>query len=133
VASPVATPADEVVVRAVPGPQEEMFSAAELDVFFHSTFTVDVASDRIGARLDGVRLAGRRSGFVSDGMVPGCVQVSPDGRPTVMLADGPTTGGYPKIASVVSADLPGLAQLVPGQGRVRFRRVGIDEAQAEPT
>jgi allophanate hydrolase subunit 2 len=56
-------------------------------------------------------------------MVPGSVQVPPDGQPIVTLADGPTTGGYPKIATVLSADLPRLAQLVPGQARVRFEVV----------
>jgi allophanate hydrolase subunit 2 len=56
-------------------------------------------------------------------MVPGCIQVPPDGQPIVMLADGPTTGGYPKIATVVTADLGRLAQLVPGEGRVRFEAV----------
>ena len=59
--------------------------------------------------------------IVSDGMVPGVIQVPPDGRPIVMLADGPTTGGYPKIATVVRADLCRLAQLVPGASCVRFR------------
>ena len=53
-------------------------------------------------------------------MVPGSIQVPPDGRPIVMLADGPTTGGYPKIATVVAGDVARLAQLVPGTGRVRF-------------
>jgi allophanate hydrolase subunit 2 len=62
-------------------------------------------------------------------MVPGCVQVAADGQPMVMLADGPTTGGYPKIATVISADLGRVAQLVPGEGRVRFAAVTVDEAQ----
>jgi allophanate hydrolase subunit 2 len=60
-------------------------------------------------------------------MVPGSVQVPPDGRPIVMMADGPTTGGYPKIATVVTSDLPRLAQLVPGEGEVRFEAVRIEE------
>ena len=57
-----------------------------------------------------------------DGMVPGCIQVPPDGQPIVVMADGPTTGGYPKIATVVGADLPRLAQLAPGE-TVGFREV----------
>jgi allophanate hydrolase subunit 2 len=56
-------------------------------------------------------------------MVPGSVQVPPDGRPIVMLADAPTTGGYPKLATVVGPDLPALAQLVPGEGELRFEAV----------
>ena len=79
-------------------------------------------SDRAACRLEGPRLehAGP-SEISSEGMVPGSIQVPPDGQPIVMLADGPTTGGYPKIATVVSADLPLLAQALPGSGRVRFR------------
>ena len=60
-------------------------------------------------------------------MVPGSIQVPPDGRPIVMMADGPTTGGYPKIATVVTADLPLLAQLVPGEGEVRFEAVRVED------
>ncbi|MGQ9466681.1 MAG: hypothetical protein ACUVSH_04480 [Anaerolineae bacterium] len=62
-------------------------------------------------------------------MPPGAVQVPPDGRPLVMMADHQTTGGYPKIATVVTADLPLLAQCVPGESRVRFRAVDVSEAQ----
>jgi allophanate hydrolase subunit 2 len=89
---------------------------------------VGATSDRVGLRLEGDPLAhlGPRE-ILSDGMVPGCIQVPPDGRPIVMGADGPTTGGYPKIATVVTADLPLLAQLVPGEGEVRFEAVGVEE------
>jgi allophanate hydrolase subunit 2 len=65
-------------------------------------------------------------------MVPGCVQVPPNGQPIVMLGDGPTTGGYPKIATVLSADLGRLAQLVAGDA-VRFRLVTIEDAQRTPS
>jgi allophanate hydrolase len=86
---------------------------------------VGATSDRIGCRLAGEPLAhvGAKE-IVADGMVPGCIQVPPDGQPIVMLADCPTTGGYPKIATVVSADLGKLAQLLPGEGRVRFEAAG---------
>jgi allophanate hydrolase subunit 2 len=63
-------------------------------------------------------------------MVFGSIQVPPDGQPIVMMADRPATGGYPKIATVIRADLPKLAQLRPGEGRVRFRLVSVAEAQA---
>src|SRR5207245_1464894 len=71
------------------------------------------------------------SEIVSDGLVPGAIQVPPDGAPIVVMADGPTTGGYPKIATVVSADLPLVAQLVPGEGEVRFTAVTVEEAHRE--
>ncbi|HUL76681.1 MAG TPA: allophanate hydrolase, partial [Vicinamibacteria bacterium] len=65
--------------------------------------------------------------IVSDGMVPGSIQVPPDGMPIVMGCDGPTTGGYPKIGTVVTADLPLLAQLVPGEGEVRFEAAPVED------
>jgi allophanate hydrolase subunit 2 len=61
-------------------------------------------------------------------MLPGCIQVPPDGMPIVMGADSPTTGGYPKIATVIRADRGRLAQLVPGRSRVRFESVTVAEA-----
>jgi allophanate hydrolase subunit 2 len=89
---------------------------------------VGATSDRVGCRLEGepLRHAGPAE-ILSDGMVPGSIQVPPDGRPIVMLADSPTTGGYPKIAAVVTADLPPIAQLVPGEGEVRFEAVRVED------
>ena len=75
-------------------------------------------------------LRGRGRSFISDGIPLGAVQVPPDGQPIVMLADRQTTGGYPKIATVISADVPLLAQCTPGQSRVRFEAVSVEEAQA---
>ena len=96
--------------------------------FLSETWRVGASSDRVGCRLEGPRLRHRGTAeIVSDGMLPGSVQVPPDGRPIVMLADGPTTGGYPKLATVVSADLPALAQLVPGEGELRFEAVARED------
>lgn len=112
---------DVATVRVVPGPQREDFAPYALERLLASTYAVRELSDRTACRLDGERLAHAGPGeIVTDGMVPGCIQVPPDGQPIVMLADCPPTGGYPKIATVLSADLPRLAQLVPGEGRVRF-------------
>ena len=113
---------EEVTVRVVPGPQQHHFTAEALEALLTATFSVTATSDRVGVRLEGPRLvhAGAPE-IVSDGMVPGVVQVPPDGQPIVILADGPTTGGYPKIATVIGTDLALLAQLMPGAGRVRFR------------
>jgi len=66
--------------------------------------------------------------LASEGLIEGAIEVPPDGQPIVMLADGPTTGGYAKAATVVRADLPRLAQLVPGMDSVRFEAVGVDAA-----
>jgi KipI family sensor histidine kinase inhibitor len=112
---------DEAVVRVVLGPQADHFPPSALERFLGEAWRVGPSSDRTGCRLAGPALehAGPTE-IVSDGMVPGAVQVPPDGQPIVMLADGPTTGGYPKVAAVVSADLPRLAQLLPGRDRIRF-------------
>ena len=115
-------------VRVVLGPQADHFDADAIARFLASPWRVGATSDRVGCRLEGEPL--RHLGpaeILSDGMVPGSIQVPPDGQPIVMAADGPTTGGYPKIATVVTADLPLLAQLVPGEGTVRFEAVRVDD------
>ena len=120
--------AGSVRVRVVLGPQEHHFSGDAVARFLKDAWRVGATSDRIGLRLEGERLRHHgASEILSDGLVPGSIQVPPDGKPIVMLADGPTTGGYPKIATVLTADLPLLAQLVPGEGEVRFEPVSLDE------
>lgn len=116
-------------LRVVLGPQDDHFTPEAVRRFLSDSFVVSEASDRVGYRLSGPRLAHRdRAEIVTDGMVPGCVQVPPDGQPIIMMADGPTTGGYPKIATVLSVDLGGLAQVAPGDS-VRFQAVSVEEAQ----
>ena len=112
-------------VRVVLGPQEDHFDAETIDALPLEPLAVSATSDRVGCRLEGepLRHAGPAE-ILSDGMVPGSIQVPPDGQPIVMLADGPTTGGYPKIATVVSADLPLLAQLVPEKASCASRPCG---------
>jgi biotin-dependent carboxylase-like uncharacterized protein len=123
---------DEGTVRVILGPQDDHFPAEALEAFLGEAYALAPESDRLGCRLRGPRLAHLGAAeIVTDGMVPGSVQVPPDGQPIVMMAGGPTTGGYPKIATVVGADLPTLAQLLPGAGRVRFRAVSVDEVQEE--
>jgi KipI family sensor histidine kinase inhibitor len=121
-------PARSVTVRVVLGPQADHFDERGREALLGGPWRVSATSDRVGCRLEGEPL--RHAGppeILSDGMVPGSIQVPPDGRPIVMMADGPTTGGYPKIATVVSADLPLLAQLVPGAGEVRFEAVRVED------
>jgi biotin-dependent carboxylase-like uncharacterized protein len=118
-------------VRVVLGPQHERIEAASLARLLAEPYDVGPASNRVGCRLQGPRLAHSGSAeIVSDGMAPGSIQVPPDGMPIVMLADAPTTGGYPKPATVVGADLPRLAQLVPGVDSLRFEAVTLEEARA---
>jgi allophanate hydrolase len=110
------------------GPQADHFDRETIARFLSSPWRVGSTSDRVAGRLEGEAL--RHLGpaeILSDGMVPGSIQVPPDGKPIVMTADGPTTGGYPKIATVVTADLPLLAQLVPGEGTIRFEAVRVED------
>jgi len=128
--APPPAPAARSTLRVVLGPQEDHFTPASVARFLSEEYAVTAASDRVGCRLEGAPLAHLRGGEIpSDGLVPGSVQVPPDGRPIVALADGPTTGGYPKVATVIGADLPLLAQALGGEGRVRFEALSVEEAR----
>jgi KipI family sensor histidine kinase inhibitor len=121
---------DELWLRVVLGPQDDLFAPHALRAFLESAWQVTAASDRVGCRLQGPVLDHEGGGaMLSDGLMPGCVQVPPDGQPIVTLADGPTTGGYPKIATVLQADLSRLAQALPGVTHVRFTALTVQEAQ----
>jgi biotin-dependent carboxylase-like uncharacterized protein len=116
-------------VRIVLGPQDDHFTGEALATLLADTFTVTPASDRMGLRLAGTRLPHSRGyNIVSDGIAPGSIQVPGDGLPIVLLADRQTTGGYPKIATVASADLPGLGRIGPG-ARVRFVATTVAAAE----
>jgi biotin-dependent carboxylase-like uncharacterized protein len=116
--------------RIILGPQDDYFTPEALGLITQTSYTVTPASDRMGMRLAGPRLEHSKGyNIVSDGIAPGSVQVPGNGLPIVLLADRQTTGGYPKIATVISADLPALGRLTPG-ATVRFRMVGIEEAEA---
>ena len=120
--------AASVTVRVVLGPQADYFSGSTVERFLAGSFRLGATSDRVGCRLEGEPLRHEGSAeILSDGMLPGSIQVPPDGQPIVMLQDGPTTGGYPKIATVITDDLPLLAQLVPGEGDVRFEQVKLED------
>ncbi|HRT32188.1 MAG TPA: biotin-dependent carboxyltransferase family protein, partial [Anaerolineae bacterium] len=110
-------------LRVILGPQTEAFTAEGIATFLNATYTLTPASNRMGARLQGPAIAhAGAADITSDGVIAGCVQVPSDGQPIIMLADHQTTGGYPKIAAVLQADLPLVAQLLPGD-QVRFQAV----------
>lgn len=112
---------DELEVELAPGPRADWFTASARSRLFETVWTVSNDADRIGVRLDGPALDRAVDGELpSEGMVPGAIQVPPTGRPTILLADGPVTGGYPVIAVVTDAALDLLAQARPGT-RIRFR------------
>jgi biotin-dependent carboxylase-like uncharacterized protein len=115
-------------MRVIFGPQHDRFTAEASSILQGATYKVSQLSDRMGLRLEGPPLA-HASGFdlISDGTAPGAIQVPGSGQPIVLLADRGTTGGYPKIATVITADLPLLGRLSPGAA-VRFKAVTHAEA-----
>jgi antagonist of KipI len=115
-------------LRVTMGPQDDAFTTAGIDTFLASTFTVTPMFDRMGYRLEGPVIEHKKGAdIVSDGTSRGAVQVPGSGKPIVLLADCGTTGGYTKIATVISTDLPLIAQAQPGD-TVTFRAVSLEEA-----
>jgi KipI family sensor histidine kinase inhibitor len=119
--TPWDAPRDELEVPLGPGPRADWFAASALTALFGSRWVVSAQADRVGVRLDGPELERVRfDELPSEGMLPGALQVPPWGRPTILLADGPVTGGYPVIAVIPDAALDAIGQARPGTG-IRFR------------
>ncbi len=119
----------EGAVRVLAGPQADHFTDEALQTFFGQPFTITHDSDRMGMRLEGPVLTHSTLGsdIASDGVTPGAIQVPASGQPIILLADCQTVGGYPKIATVIRADLPRLAHARPGM-QLRFHRVNMAQA-----
>ena len=116
-------------VRVVLGPQDDYFTDRGLDTFLSALYTVSPQADRMGFRLDGPTIEHANDyNIVSDGVVSGSIQVPGTGLPIVLMVDNQTTGGYPKIATVVSADLPVVGRRRPGR---TMRFVAVDVLEAE--
>ena len=116
-------------IRVVLGPQADYFTAGAVHTFLSSTYTVSPQADRMGYRLEGPVLTHALGyNIVSDGIVTGSIQVPGSGLPIVLMVDNPTTGGYPKIATVISADIPVIARRKPGRP-IRFIAVDVHEAE----
>lgn len=117
-------------VRVVLGPQEDFFEETTIDQFLKNYYTISKQSDRMGARLEGSPLRHKKekgSQIISDGVTPGAIQVPGSGQPIVLLNDGQTVGGYPKIATVISPDLHLIANSLPGT-EFCFEAVSAHEA-----
>ena len=116
-------------IRVVPGPQDDLFTRAAVETFLSAEYAVSHHSDRMGMRLDGPVLP-QRDGIdvVSDGIATGAVQIPGSGHPIILLADHQTTGGYPKIATVISTDLPAMGRMNTTD-RLRFTAISADEAE----
>jgi biotin-dependent carboxylase-like uncharacterized protein len=118
------------IVRVVLGPQHDYFADDQIAAFLAGPWSVSAKRDRMAYFLDGPRLTHARGyNIVSDGIAMGAIQVPGDGRPIVLMADRQSTGGYPKIATVIGPDLGRLAQARPGTA-FRFEAVSIGEAVA---
>ena len=116
-------------LRVVMGPQESAFTKDSLEAFLGEEYAVTNESDRMGYRLEGKPLSFTNSAdIISDAIALGSVQVPASGKPIVLLSDRQTVGGYAKIATVISVDIPVLAQCKMGD-KVRFVKVSVAEAQ----
>ena len=129
---PLSMPGRNAVLRVVEGVHAGQFSPEGLAAFYGGPYAYTPQSDRMGVRFAGEPVGfapGRDGNIISEGTLPGDIQVPASGQPLLMLEACQTVGGYAKIAHVIAADLPMAAQLVPG-AQVRFRLVSVPEAQA---
>lgn len=120
---------ESAVLRVVMGPQDDMFDRQGIETFLSREYTVTSDFDRMGCRLEGPFIAQKASmDMISDGIAYGSVQVPSHGKPIILLSDRQTTGGYPKIATVSSVDIPKLVQRKTDH-RIRFEAIRVQEAQ----
>lgn len=120
---------DSTTLRVVMGPQDNQFSKQGIETFLSSEYTVTSEFDRMGCRLDGAYIAPKESSdIISDGIAFGSIQVPAHGKPIILLADRQTTGGYAKIATVASVDIPKIVQRKTDH-KIRFEAITVQEAQ----
>lgn len=118
-----------VKIRVVCGLQKEYFTDEGIHTFFSNEYTVTPDSDRMGMKLDGPEIKSKTGvDIISDAIPLGGIQIPSSGKPIIMLCDRQTTGGYAKLGTVISADIPKLAQLTPHQ-KISFVEVSLEEAQ----
>jgi len=118
----------EISVRVILGPQDNYFTRRGIKTFLSKSYIINNNSTRHAYRTQGPvveHLTG--TDIISDAILPGSIQIPGDGQPIIMMADAQTTGGYPKIACVISPDIDTLSQVLPGQ-RIRFKSVSIEKA-----
>jgi antagonist of KipI len=119
----------EVFLRVIPGPQDHHFTEKGFQTFCSSSYQVTRQCDRMGVRLEGPKIERRsdvEESIISEGLISGAIQVPGDGKPIIILTEL-VTGGYTKIAAIVSTDLPKVAQLKPGD-QVRFKPISLEES-----
>ena len=120
----------QVTLRVILGPQDDCFTEEGIHTLLSSEYIVSTQADRMGYRLEGPRIEHRGDAdIISDGIPLGAVQVPGDGLPIILLADRQTTGGYTKIATVISIDIPKVAQVKPGD-KIKFQQITEEQAVA---
>jgi antagonist of KipI len=119
----------EVRLKVIPGPQDHHFTEKGFKTFYSFSYQVTPQCDRMGVRLEGLNIERRpnmEESIISEGLIPGAIQVPGNGKPIIILKEL-VTGGYTKIATIISTDLPKVAQLKPGD-RIQFKPISIEEA-----
>jgi len=117
-------------IDVIPAPQADWFTSEGIRAFYDSEYTLSLSFDRMGYRLEGAAIEQAiKKELISEGMTMGSIQIPSNGQPIVMMADAPTTGGYPKIANVTRTSLPLLTQCEAGVSKTRFRETTVEEAQ----
>ena len=113
-------------IRVVLGPQDDYFTEKGIEAFFNNEYEITKEADRMGMRLEGEVIEHKnKADIISDAAVFGSIQVPGNGKPIILLADRQTTGGYTKIATVIKADLPKLAQMLSGN-KIRFKKLALE-------
>ncbi|RDW20003.1 KipI antagonist [Oceanobacillus arenosus] len=116
-------------IRVILGPDHDAFSGESVERFLSEHYKLTSQSDRMGSRLEGPSLSLLRGAdIISDAIFPGTIQVPANGQPIILLADRQTTGGYTRIATVITVDLPYVAQMLPGN-ELAFEAISVEKAQ----
>ena len=119
---------EEITLRVILGPQDDLFSKQGIETFLNNEYTVTSDFDRMGCRLEGPYIAPKKtSDIISDGIALGSIQVPSHGKPIILLSDRQTTGGYAKIATVASVDIPKLAQRKTDHKVQEAQKLYVDE------
>lgn len=119
---------NSINVNVILGPQDDYFSKEEINKFLNETYEISPLIDRVGFRLSGKSLVHKKgSNIISDANNIGSIQVPGDGMPIILMNDCGTTGGYPKIASVIFSDLDKVAQLKPGD-KIKFTNISLEKS-----
>jgi antagonist of KipI len=117
-------------LRVTPGPQSDWFSESSQQLFYSNTYRVTEGSNRMGLRLEGAAIPPHSEGqMITEGVSLGAVQIPDGGQPILLFVEQQTTGGYPKIANVISADLASIGQLRP-RDEIRFEKVDMESARS---